>query len=57
MKYVFEDYIDRINLKNGASMLPRIKMNGKWYFVDMRLREFRNVDDFSDSIRFDEIED
>lgn len=56
MKYVFEDYIDRIGFKNGAGILPRIKINGKWYFVDMRLREFRNVDDFNDSIKFDEME-
>lgn len=55
MEYVFEDYIDRIDFKNGGSMLPRIKINGKWYFVDVRLSEFRNVDDFSDSIRFEEI--
>lgn len=55
MEYVFEDYIGRIDYKNGGSMLLRIKINGKWYFVDERLKEFRNVDDFSDSMRFEEM--
>ena len=55
MEYVFEDYIDRIDSKNAASILPRININGKWYFVDVRLKESRNVDDFCDSIRFEEM--
>ncbi|MBK9334690.1 MAG: hypothetical protein IPM96_20385 [Ignavibacteria bacterium] len=55
MEYVFEEYIERIDFKNGGSMLARIKINGKWCFVDMRLKEFRNVDDYSDSMRFEEM--
>lgn len=55
MDYVFEDYIERIVYKNGGGMLSRIKINGKWYFIDERLKEFRNVDDFSDSMRFEEM--
>lgn len=55
MEYVFEDYIDRIDFKNGGGMLPRVKINGTWYYVDKRLKEFRNVDDFSDSMKFEEM--
>ena len=33
-------------------MLPIVTINGKQFFVDERLRELRNVEDFSDSIHF-----
>jgi hypothetical protein len=33
-----------------AGMLPTINFNNKKYFVDGRLEQLRNVNDFSDSI-------
>jgi hypothetical protein len=36
-----------------AGRLPVVYKNGKRYYRDDRLREYRNVDDFSDSIKFD----
>ena len=35
-----------------AGPLRIVKHNGKHYFVDERCRELRNVEDFSDSIKF-----
>ena len=36
-----------------AGPLPVNYINGKRYYRDDRLREFRNADDFADSIKFD----
>jgi hypothetical protein len=33
-------------------VLPIVKINQKWYFVDERLHEFRNVQDPNDAKRF-----
>ncbi len=33
-------------------MLPKWKINGKVYYLDQRLREFRNVDNPHDRIDF-----
>jgi hypothetical protein len=35
-----------------AGMLPTINFNNKKYFVDGRLEQLRNINDFSDSINF-----
>ncbi len=35
-----------------ARVLPIALYQGKYYFVDDRLRQLRNVEDFSDSISF-----
>ena len=45
------------SLKHGghagtARALPIVRHQGKYYFVDERCREMRNVEDFSDSIKF-----
>lgn len=37
--------------------LPRVQMNGVWYFRDDRLREFRRVDNPHERITFDEFLD
>jgi hypothetical protein len=37
-----------------AGPLPVVYMNGKRYYRDDRLREFRNVDDFNDCIKFEQ---
>ena len=36
-----------------AGPLPVVYKDGKRYYRDDRLREFRNCEDFSDSIKFD----
>jgi hypothetical protein len=35
-------------------MLPRVLLNGVWYFRDDRLREFRRCDEPHERITFDE---
>ena len=37
-----------------ATQLPIVDINGTQYFRDDRLREFRNVNDVQDRIRFDD---
>ena len=37
--------------------LPRVQLNGVWYFRDDRLREFRRVDNPHERITFDELLD
>ena len=39
-----------IGQTNGVRSLPTVCLDGKSYFVDCRLREFRNVDDPNDRI-------
>ena len=41
----------------GMRELPRVQMNGAWYFRDDRLREFRRVDNPHERITFDEFLD
>jgi uncharacterized protein YkuJ len=36
--------------------LPVMKYQGKYWYVDNRLNEVRNINDFSDSISFDDID-
>ena len=38
--------------ETGPRMLPVLYYRGKLYFVDERLREFRNTENFDDAIRF-----
>jgi len=40
-----------------ASALPRVLLDGVWYFRDDRLREFRRVDNPYERITFDELLD
>jgi hypothetical protein len=40
--------------QSGATMLPTEIIGDKLYYVDGRLREYRNVDDPNDRIQFDE---
>ncbi len=35
-----------------ARVLPIVQHKSKYYFVDDRLRQLRNVEDFNDSINF-----
>ncbi len=37
----------------GPRWLPRVRLHGVEYFVDERLREFRDVTDFSNAVRFE----
>lgn len=36
----------------GPRWLPRVRLHGVEYFVDERIREFRDVTDFSNAVRF-----
>ena len=40
-----------------ARALPRVLLDGVWYFRDDRLREFRRVDNPHERITFDELLD
>lgn len=40
-----------------ARALPRVQLNGVWYFRDDRLREFRRCDNPHERITFDELLD
>jgi hypothetical protein len=40
-----------------AMELPRVRLNGVWFFRDDRLREFRRVDNPHERITFDELLD
>ena len=35
--------------------LPIYKIRGRFYFLDKRLQEYRNVKDFNDRINYDEV--
>ena len=35
--------------------LPIYQIKGKFYFLDKRLQEYRNVKDFNDRINYDEV--
>jgi hypothetical protein len=37
---------------DGPRVMPVVKINGKWYFVDERLHELRNVQNPCDAKRF-----
>jgi len=37
----------------GPRVLPRVQYGPIKYFADLRLREFRDVKDFSNSVKFD----
>ncbi|MFT4313052.1 MAG: hypothetical protein ACMXYA_01470 [Candidatus Woesearchaeota archaeon] len=39
-----------------AGRLPVMKYKGKYWYIDNRLEQIRNINDFSDSEEFDEIE-
>jgi hypothetical protein len=50
----------KIDADHGAGMvkaLPRVLLDGVWYFRDDRLREFRRVDNPHERITFDEMLD
>ena len=36
--------------------LPIYKIRGKFYFLDKRLQEYRNVKDFNDRINFNDVD-
>ena len=36
--------------------LPVMKYKGKYYYVDNRLKQARNINDFMDAIEFDDID-
>ena len=36
--------------------LPVMKYHGKYWYVDERLKEIRNINDFSDSVPFGQID-
>ena len=38
---------------SGPRWLPRVRLHGVEYFVDERLREFRDVTDFNNALRFE----
>jgi hypothetical protein len=42
---------------DGVRALPRVQLNGVWYFRDDRLREFRRCDNPHERITFDELLD
>jgi hypothetical protein len=39
----------------GMRQLPKVRLNGIWYFRDDRLREFRRVDNPHERVTFDEL--
>jgi hypothetical protein len=41
----------------GMRPLPKVRLNGIWYFRDDRLREFRRLDNPHERITFDELLD
>jgi hypothetical protein len=53
---VVQDWIELSRKYKGkpgeARVLDIVKHNGKYYFVDDRLKELRNVEDFMDTIKF-----
>ena len=40
----------------SAGRLPVMLYDGKYYYVDNRLKEARNINDFMDSIQFSQID-
>lgn len=38
--------------EHPPNMLPIYKINGKYYFLDKRLSEYRNVENFMDKLDF-----
>ena len=36
--------------------LPVMKYKGKYWYVDERLQEIRNINDFMDSVKYDQID-
>lgn len=38
----------------GARQLPIVKLDGRWYFVDLRLRQLRDTSDPHSYIDFDD---
>ena len=52
-----ETFLNDRATASGMRELPRVRLNGVWYFRDERLREFRRCDNPHERITFDELLD
>lgn len=41
--------------ENNIKELPIYKINRKYYYLDKRLNEFRNIKNFNDSIKYENV--